>query len=91
MNRSERERALQMLIELFRLAFGIQTAAIESPNLDERCRIALHHLVANYLKLSSQLLANPSMCLHVQQVGQSEGRRGIKCNERQFYIEGGNV
>ncbi|MFH4973809.1 hypothetical protein AB6A40_000518 [Gnathostoma spinigerum] len=59
----------EVLMELFRLSFAIQTAALEpSTRFSGRKRVAMHNLVAKYLNLSSQLMAIPSLCQHVQQV-----------------------
>ncbi|KAK6039065.1 hypothetical protein COOONC_23431 [Cooperia oncophora] len=65
----------ETLIELFRLAFALQSLAIDKsmPFSDEK-RIALHNLVAKYMNLAAQLMANPSLCQHVQQVVASRAR-----------------
>ncbi|VDL67017.1 unnamed protein product [Nippostrongylus brasiliensis] len=58
------------LIELFRLAFALQSLAVDqSMAFSNEKRIALHNLVAKYMNLAAQLMANPSLCQHVQQVG----------------------
>jgi hypothetical protein len=59
----------QIIIELYRLAFGLQTAALDSTTpFSAQNRARIHNLVAKYLNLSSQLLAIPALCQHVQQV-----------------------
>ncbi|TKR77001.1 hypothetical protein L596_018054 [Steinernema carpocapsae] len=61
----------ETLIELFRLAFGLQSMALDNKEAFP-CgllkKAAIHNLVARYLNLSCQLLAIPSLCNHVQQV-----------------------
>lgn len=58
-----------MLIQLFRLSFALQSMALESSfRFNGAKRIAIHNLVAKYLNFSSQLMAIPSLCQHVQQV-----------------------
>ncbi|WKX95411.1 hypothetical protein Q1695_012117 [Nippostrongylus brasiliensis] len=59
----------ETLIELFRLAFALQSLAVDqSMAFSNEKRIALHNLVAKYMNLAAQLMANPSLCQHVQQV-----------------------
>ncbi|KAJ1371099.1 hypothetical protein KIN20_032976 [Parelaphostrongylus tenuis] len=59
----------ETLIELFRLAFALQTLAVDLSNgFSTEKRIALHNLIAKYMNLAAQLMANPSLCQHVQQV-----------------------
>uniref|UniRef100_A0A0K0D304 Protein EFR3 n=1 Tax=Angiostrongylus cantonensis TaxID=6313 RepID=A0A0K0D304_ANGCA len=59
----------ETLIELFRLAFALQTLAVDPSNgFSAEKRIALHNLIAKYMNLAAQLMANPSLCQHVQQV-----------------------
>ncbi|PIO67002.1 hypothetical protein TELCIR_11268 [Teladorsagia circumcincta] len=59
----------ETLIELFRLAFALQSLAVDkSMAFSDEKRIALHNLVAKYMNLAAQLMANPSLCQHVQQV-----------------------
>lgn len=59
----------ETLIELFRLAFALQTLAVDLSNgFSAEKRIALHNLIAKYMNLAAQLMANPSLCQHVQQV-----------------------
>ncbi|KJH49185.1 hypothetical protein DICVIV_04686 [Dictyocaulus viviparus] len=59
----------ETLIELFRLAFALQSLAGDfSYDFSAEKRIALHNLVAKYMNLAAQLMANPSLCQHVQQV-----------------------
>lgn len=62
-------RIFQMLIQLYRLSFALQSMALESSfGFSGSKRIAIHNLVAKYLNFSSQLMAIPSLCQHVQQV-----------------------
>lgn len=57
------------LMELFRLAFGLQALALDADFVcGMRKRAGIHNLVAKYLNLSSQLLAIPALCNHIQQV-----------------------
>ncbi|VDN04635.1 unnamed protein product [Thelazia callipaeda] len=66
-----------MLIQLFRLAFALQSMALESSfGFNGAKRIAIHNLVAKYLNFSSQLLAIPSLCQHVQQIVKQRALRG---------------
>ncbi|VBB30779.1 unnamed protein product [Acanthocheilonema viteae] len=59
----------EMLIQLFRLSFALQSMALESSfRFSGAKRIAIHNLVAKYLNFSSQLMAIPSLCQHVQQI-----------------------
>ncbi|VIO93758.1 Hypothetical 96.7 kDa protein C32D5.3 in chromosome II, putative [Brugia malayi] len=59
----------EMLIQLFRLSFALQSMALESSfRFNGAKRIAIHNLVAKYLNFSSQLMAIPSLCQHVQQI-----------------------
>uniref|UniRef100_A0A915PVY7 SGTA homodimerisation domain-containing protein n=1 Tax=Setaria digitata TaxID=48799 RepID=A0A915PVY7_9BILA len=59
----------EMLIQLFRLSFALQAMALESSfGFSGVKRIAIHNLVAKYLNFSSQLMAIPSLCQHVQQI-----------------------
>ncbi|CAG9534710.1 unnamed protein product [Cercopithifilaria johnstoni] len=59
----------EMLIQLFRLSFALQSMALESSfHFSGAKRIAIHNLVAKYLNFSSQLMAIPSLCQHVQQI-----------------------
>lgn len=58
-----------MLVELFRLVFGLQTAVLDPTlRITVQNRARIHNVVAKYLNLSSQLLAIPAFCQHVQQV-----------------------
>ncbi|KIH61552.1 hypothetical protein ANCDUO_08178, partial [Ancylostoma duodenale] len=58
----------ETLIELFRLAFALQSLALDpQQSFTADKRIALHNLVAKYMNLAAQLMANPSLCQHVQQ------------------------
>ncbi|KAH7727484.1 Protein C32D5.3 [Aphelenchoides avenae] len=57
------------LAELFRLAFGLQTLALDPDfSCGLRKRATIHNLVAKYLNLSSQLLAIPALCRHIEKV-----------------------
>lgn len=59
----------ETLIELFRLAFALQSLAVDpTMAFSDAKRIVLHNLVAKYMNLAAQLMANPSLCQHVQQV-----------------------
>uniref|UniRef100_A0A915CN21 Uncharacterized protein n=1 Tax=Ditylenchus dipsaci TaxID=166011 RepID=A0A915CN21_9BILA len=65
------------LIELFRLAFALQTLALENGcDFGLRKAANVHNLVAKYLNLSSQLLAIPTLCMHIQQVIKMRSQRG---------------
>uniref|UniRef100_A0A8R1XLQ4 Uncharacterized protein n=1 Tax=Onchocerca volvulus TaxID=6282 RepID=A0A8R1XLQ4_ONCVO len=67
----------EMLIQLFRLSFALQSMALESSfHFNGAKRIAIHNLVAKYLNFSSQLMAIPSLCHHVQQVVKQRALRG---------------
>ncbi|VDO33994.1 unnamed protein product [Onchocerca flexuosa] len=67
----------EMLIQLFRLSFALQSMALESSfHFNGAKRIAIHNLVAKYLNFSSQLMAIPSLCQHVQQVVKQRALRG---------------
>ena len=60
---------IQSLIELFRLSLALQSLANDdSTEIGVAKRIAIHNLVAKYMNLSAQLMANPTLCQHVQQV-----------------------
>ncbi|KAI1730683.1 protein EFR3 like protein [Ditylenchus destructor] len=65
----------QTLIELFRLAFALQALALES-DFSLRKAATIHNLVAKYLNLSSQLLAIPALCHHVQQIIKLRSQKG---------------
>lgn len=66
----------EVLIELFRLSFALQAIALESSSgFGGTKRVAIHNLVAKYLNLSSQLMAIPSLCQHVQQVVKQRAQR----------------
>lgn len=66
---------IQTLIELFRLAFALQSLAVDpTMAFSDAKRIVLHNLVAKYMNLAAQLMANPSLCQHVQQVGRGLAR-----------------
>ncbi|VDN25036.1 unnamed protein product [Gongylonema pulchrum] len=66
-----------MLIQLFRLSFALQSLALESSfGFSGSKRIAVHNLVAKYLNFSSQLMAIPSLCQHVQQIVKQRALRG---------------
>ncbi|XGW13265.1 hypothetical protein V3C99_013698, partial [Haemonchus contortus] len=71
----------ETLIELFRLAFALQSLAVDNLMVfsDEK-RIALHNLVAKYMNLAAQLMANPSLCQHVQQVVACRARGPVGLN-----------
>ncbi|EPB75989.1 hypothetical protein ANCCEY_04910 [Ancylostoma ceylanicum] len=65
------------LIELFRLALALQSLALDpQQSFTADKRIALHNLVAKYMNLAAQLMANPSLCQHVQQVVACRAQRG---------------
>ncbi|KIH61550.1 hypothetical protein ANCDUO_08176 [Ancylostoma duodenale] len=67
----------ETLIELFRLAFALQSLALDpQQSFTADKRIALHNLVAKYMNLAAQLMANPSLCQHVQQVVACRAQRG---------------
>ncbi|RCN46690.1 EFR3-like family protein [Ancylostoma caninum] len=67
----------ETLIELFRLAFALQSLALDPlQSFTADKRIALHNLVAKYMNLAAQLMANPSLCQHVQQVVACRAQRG---------------
>ncbi|VDM42272.1 unnamed protein product [Toxocara canis] len=66
----------EVIIELFRLSFALQAIAVESSSgFGGAKRIAIHNMVARYLNLSSQLMAIPSLCQHVQQVVKERAMR----------------
>lgn len=59
----------EVLIELFRLSFAIQQLAMDVNNsFGVQKRIAVHNMIAKYMNLAAQLIANPSLCQHVQKV-----------------------
>uniref|UniRef100_A0AC34QGC3 EFR3-like protein n=1 Tax=Panagrolaimus sp. JU765 TaxID=591449 RepID=A0AC34QGC3_9BILA len=68
----------ETLIELFRLAFGMQALALDTEICDFsiKKRAEIHNMVAKYLNLSVQLLAIPALCQHVQQVIKLRAQRG---------------
>uniref|UniRef100_A0A9J2P232 Uncharacterized protein n=1 Tax=Ascaris lumbricoides TaxID=6252 RepID=A0A9J2P232_ASCLU len=67
----------EVIIELFRLSFALQSIAVDSSSgFKGSKRIAVHNMVARYLNLSSQLMAIPSLCQHVQQVVKERAVRG---------------
>ncbi|VDK42174.1 unnamed protein product [Anisakis simplex] len=67
----------EVIVELFRLSFALQAIAVDSScGFAGAKRIAIHSLVARYLNLSSQLMAIPSLCQHVQQVVNERAIRG---------------
>jgi len=68
----------ETLIELFRLAFGMQALALDTEVCDFsiKKRAEIHNLVAKFLNLSAQLLAIPALCQHVQQVIKLRAQRG---------------
>ncbi|VDK44726.1 unnamed protein product [Cylicostephanus goldi] len=87
----------ETLIELFRLAFALQLLALDPlhPFTADK-RIALHNLVAKYMNLAAQLMANPSLCQHVQQVVACRAQRGppgmnLLLHEDQVQLVGENV
>lgn len=56
-------------MELFRFCFGLQRLALDAEeDFSLKKRAGLHNVVAKYMNLSSQLLAIPLLCQHVQQV-----------------------
>uniref|UniRef100_A0A0N5AA46 Non-specific serine/threonine protein kinase n=1 Tax=Syphacia muris TaxID=451379 RepID=A0A0N5AA46_9BILA len=62
-------RCDDVLIELLRLAFALQRAAMESVSVFANVkRVLVHNLVAKYLNFSSHLIAIPSVCQYVQRV-----------------------
>uniref|UniRef100_A0A914VNN2 Uncharacterized protein n=1 Tax=Plectus sambesii TaxID=2011161 RepID=A0A914VNN2_9BILA len=66
----------EVLVELFRLVFGLQTSALDhTVRITAQNRARIHNLVAKYLNLSSQLLAIPALCQHIQQVIKSRSQR----------------
>ncbi|CAD6197247.1 unnamed protein product [Caenorhabditis auriculariae] len=67
----------ETLIELFRLSLALQELALDSSQqFSDQKRIAIHNLVAKYMNLAAQLMANPSLCQHVQQVVSYRAQRG---------------
>ncbi|CAB3404327.1 unnamed protein product [Caenorhabditis bovis] len=69
---------IETLIELFRLCLALQNMALDkSLNFGNQKRIEIHNMVAKYLNLSAQLMANPSLCQHVQQVVSARAQRGV--------------
>lgn len=68
----------QSLIELFRLSLALQQLALDSKqNFSDAKRNCIHNMVAKYLNLSAQLIANPSLCQQVQHVVSCRAQRGI--------------
>ncbi|CAI4231697.1 unnamed protein product [Auanema sp. JU1783] len=67
----------ETLIELFRLALGIQSYALDDTiEMGDQKRMALHNLVAKFMNLAAQLMANPALCQHVQQVVSTRAKSG---------------
>lgn len=68
----------ESLIELFRLSLALQQLALDSKqNFSDAKRNCIHNMVAKYLNLSAQLIANPSLCQQVQHVVSCRAQRGI--------------
>ncbi|CAI5441731.1 unnamed protein product [Caenorhabditis angaria] len=68
----------ETLIELFRLSLALQQLAIdETMNFSTQKRIEIHNMVAKYMNLSAQLIANPSLCQHVQHVVSNRAQRAV--------------
>ncbi|CCD66029.1 Protein EFR3 homolog [Caenorhabditis elegans] len=69
---------IESLIELFRLSLALQQLALDSKqNFSDAKRNCIHNMVAKYLNLSAQLIANPSLCQQVQHVVSCRAQRGI--------------
>uniref|UniRef100_A0A1I7SWP5 Importin-11 n=2 Tax=Bursaphelenchus xylophilus TaxID=6326 RepID=A0A1I7SWP5_BURXY len=65
------------VIELYRLCFGLQHLALDPEEpFSLKKRAGLHNVVAKYMNLSSQLLAIPMLCQHVQGVIQLRAQKG---------------
>uniref|UniRef100_A0A1I7XQG4 Non-specific serine/threonine protein kinase n=1 Tax=Heterorhabditis bacteriophora TaxID=37862 RepID=A0A1I7XQG4_HETBA len=59
----------ETLIELFRLSLALQSLAVDTTqSFSNEKQLAIHNLVAKYMNLAAQLMANPPLCQHVQQV-----------------------
>lgn len=60
----------ETLVELFRLALGLQSFAsdLDTSELSLGHRAALQNMVAKYMNVSSQLMAIPALCQHVEDV-----------------------
>lgn len=68
----------ESLIELFRLSLALQHLALDpKQNFSDAKRNSIHNMVAKYMNLSAQLIANPSLCQHVQHVVSCRAQRGI--------------
>ncbi|GMS84188.1 hypothetical protein PENTCL1PPCAC_6363, partial [Pristionchus entomophagus] len=67
----------EMLLELYRLSLTLQDYALDSTHkISDEKRMGVHNMVAKFLNLSSQLMALPSLCQHVQQVVAKRASRG---------------
>ena len=68
----------QSLVELFRLSLALQQLALDTKqNFSDAKRNSIHNMVAKYMNLSAQLIANPSLCQQVQHVVACRAQRGI--------------
>ncbi|GMR36410.1 hypothetical protein PMAYCL1PPCAC_06605, partial [Pristionchus mayeri] len=67
----------EMLLELFRLSLTLQDYALDmTQKISDEKRMRVNNMVAKFLNLSSQLMALPSLCQHVQQVVAKRASRG---------------
>ncbi|ULU06589.1 hypothetical protein L3Y34_018431 [Caenorhabditis briggsae] len=68
----------ESLVELFRLSMALQQLALDTKqNFSDAKRNSIHNIVAKYMNLSAQLIANPSLCQQVQHVVGCRAQRGI--------------
>ncbi|GMT14476.1 hypothetical protein PFISCL1PPCAC_5773 [Pristionchus fissidentatus] len=67
----------EMLLELFRLSLSLQDyAADPTQKISDEKRMRVHNIVAKFLNVSSQLMALPSLCQHVQQIVANRASHG---------------